>query len=53
MKITKASIQYTLVDGVLYRVGIDGKYLHVIGRDQVKELIRERHDGICKGYFSR
>lgn len=40
------------MEGVLYRIRIDGKYICAIGQDQGEELIRERYDRICEGYFS-
>ncbi|KAH9291311.1 hypothetical protein KI387_043498, partial [Taxus chinensis] len=51
-KITQASHPYSILHGALFRIGPDGQYKRVVGRDQGKELLEEFHNGTCGGHFS-
>ncbi|KAH9318924.1 hypothetical protein KI387_020693, partial [Taxus chinensis] len=51
-KITQASRPYSILHGVLFRIGPDGQYKRAVGRDQGKELLEEFHNGTCGGHFS-
>jgi hypothetical protein len=45
--ITHKSIMYHLIDGVLYKHGVNGMVMKCISKDEGIQLLREIHSEVC------
>jgi hypothetical protein len=51
-RITCKSRMYHLIDGVLYRQGINGMMMKCISKDQGSQLLWDIHSGVCGAHLS-
>jgi hypothetical protein len=46
-RITRKSMMYHLIDGVLYKQGANGMMMTCISKDECIQLLQEIHSGVC------
>jgi hypothetical protein len=51
-RITHKSNMYHLIDGVLYRLGVNGMMMWCISREKGIQLLQDIHNGVCGSHSS-
>jgi hypothetical protein len=51
-RIARKSRMYHLIDGVLYRQGVNGMMMRCISKDEGIQLLRDIHSGVCGAHSS-
>jgi hypothetical protein len=50
--IARKSRMYHIIDGVLYKQGVNGMMMKCISKDEGIQLLREIHSGVCEAHSS-